>query len=123
MRLGSLFAIFGTLLALATSTSVPAANPDWPKSLTLGTASPGGVFYLYGDELAKILTEKLGVAVNPLPTQGAIQNLKLLESGTEHLAMITMLTGLEGWNGTGSWTDGKKFRNVRALFPMYDNPF
>ena len=123
MRLGSLFAIFGTLLALATSTSVPAANPDWPKSLTLGTASPGGVYYIYGEELAKILTEKLGIPVNPFPTQGSIQNVKLLDSGGAQLGLITMSTGLEGWNGTGEWTKGSRFRNIRALFPMYDNPF
>src|SRR5713226_3651999 len=111
------------LFVIGASTSVPAASPDWPKSLTLGTASPGGVYYVYGDELAKILTEKLGIAVNPFPTQGAIQNVKLLDSGGAQLGLITMSTGLEGWNGSGDWTKGQTFRQVRALFPMYDNPF
>ncbi len=37
--------------------------------------------------------------------------------------MITMGVGLQGWNGTGDWTGGKTFRNMRALFPMYDNSF
>jgi uncharacterized protein len=110
-------------LAIGTSTSILAASPNWPKSLTLGTASPGGVYYIYADELAKILTEKLSIPVNPLPTQGAIQNSKLLDSGAEQLALITMSTVLEGWNGTGEWTKGARFRNIRALFPMYDNPF
>jgi uncharacterized protein len=123
MRLKSLFAIFGTLLAIATSTSVLAANPDWPKSLTLGTASPGGVFYVYGEALAKILTEKLGIDVNPFPTQGSIHNVKLIESGGAQLGLITMSTGLEGWNGSADWTKGEKFQKIRALFPMYDNPF
>src|SRR3984893_2616154 len=119
--MGFMFA--ACLLAIGTSTGVPAAGPEWPKSLTLGTASPGGVYYIYGEELAKILTEKLGLAVNPLPTQGAIQNVKLLDSGGAQLGLITMSTGLEGWDGTGDWTNGKRFRNMRALFPMYDNPF
>jgi TRAP transporter TAXI family solute receptor len=110
-------------LAIATSSGVLATNPDWPKSLTLGTASPGGVYYIYGEELAKILTEKLGIAVNPFPTQGSIQNVKLLDSGGAQLGLITMSTGLEGWNGTGDWTKGARFRDIRALFPMYDNPF
>src|ERR1700676_2976258 len=123
MRLKSLFAIFGTLPALATSTSVLAADPNWPKSLALGTASQGGPYYVYGEALAKILTEKLGIPVNPLPTQGSIQNVKLLDSGGAQLGLITMSTGLEGWNGTGEWTKGARFRNIRALFPMYDNPF
>jgi TRAP transporter TAXI family solute receptor len=120
-RVGLIFA--ACLLAIATSTNVPAADPDWPKSLTLGTASPGGVYYIYGEELAKILTEKLSIPVNPLPTQGAIQNVKLVDGGGAQLGLITMSTGLEGWNGSGDWTKGARFRNIRALFPMYDNPF
>ena len=116
--------VFATcLLTIWTSTSVPAANPDWPKSLMLATASPGGVYYVYGEELAKILTEKLGIPVNPQPTQGSIQNVKLIDGGGAQLALIAMSTGLEGWNGTGEWTKGARFRNIRALFPMYDNPF
>ncbi len=123
MRVGSLVAVIGTLLAIGASTSVPAAGPDWPKSLTLGTASPGGVYYIYGEELAQILTEKLGIAVNPLPTQGTVHNVKLVDSGGVQLGLITMGVGLQGWNGTGDWTGGKQFRNMRALFPMYDTPF
>ena len=123
MRVGSLVTVIGTLLAIGASTSLPAASPDWPKSLTLGTASPGGVYYIYGEELAQILTEKLGIAVNPLPTQGTVHNVKLVDSGGVQLGMITMGVGLQGWNGTGDWTGGKQFRNMRALFPMYDTPF
>ena len=123
MRVRSSLGVVATLLAIATSTSVPAASPDWPKSLTLGTASPGGVYYIYGEELAHILTEKLGIAVNPLPTQGSIQNVRLIDSGGAQLGLITMSTGLEGWEGSLDWTKGQRFRNMRALFPMYDNPF
>jgi uncharacterized protein len=123
MRVGSLFAVIATLLAIGASTSVPAAGPDWPKSLTLATASPGGVYYIYGEELARILTEKLGIAVNPLPTQGPVHNVKLVEGGAAQLGMITMGVGLQGWNGTGDWTNGKRLRTMRALFPMYDTPF
>lgn len=100
-----------------------AQNADWPKSLTVATASPGGVYYVYGEELARILTEKLGIPVDSLATQGAIQNLKLIDIGGAQLATITMSTGREGWNGTGAWTNGKKFRNIRALFSMYGNDF
>ena len=123
MRGTSLFGLIATLLAIGASTSVQAAGPDWPKSLTLVTASPGGVYYIYGDELARILTEKLGVTVNPLPTQGPVHNVKLIDSGGAQLGMTTMGVALHGWNGTGDWTGGKSFRSMRALFPMYDTPF
>jgi uncharacterized protein len=110
-------------LAIATSKGALAADPNWPKSLTLGTASPGGIYYVYGEALANILTEKLGIPVNPLPTQGPVHNLKLVDSGGAQLGLITMGVGLQGWNGTGDWTNGQKFQNMRALFPMYDTPF
>jgi TRAP-type uncharacterized transport system substrate-binding protein len=99
-------------LAIWTSIAVPAANPDWPKSLTLGTASPGGVYYIYGEALAQILTEKLGITVNPLPDQGTVHNMMLVESGDAQIGLITMGVGLEGWTGTGDWTKGQKFRQI-----------
>ena len=45
------FVFAACLLTIATSTGASAANPDWPKSLTIGTASPGGVYVVYGEEL------------------------------------------------------------------------
>jgi TRAP transporter TAXI family solute receptor len=117
------FVFAACLLAIGTSTSVMAADPNWPKSLTLGTASPGGVYYIYGEELAKILTDKLAIAVSPLPTQGPVHNVKLVDTGGAQLGFITMGVGLQGWNGAGDWAGGKQFRNMRALFPMYDTPF
>jgi TRAP transporter TAXI family solute receptor len=113
----------GLCLNLTYACGVQAANPSWPTSLTLGSASPGGVYIIYGDAVAKILTDKLGIPVNPLPTQGPVHNIKLLESGGAQLGLTTMGVALQGWNGTGDWTEGKKFRNMRALFPMYDTPF
>ena len=103
------------------STTVPAANPDWPKSLTLATASPGGVFYVYGEAVAQVLTESLEIPVNHLPTQGSVHNIKLIESGDAQLGLITMGVGLQGWNGTGDWTSAQRYRKMRVLFPMYDS--
>jgi hypothetical protein len=119
MRLKSLFAIFGTLLAVAASTGVLAADPTRPHSLTLGTASPGGVYYIYGEALAQILTEKLGIPINPFPTQGSIQNVKLLDSGGAQLGMITMSTGLEGWNGTGEFASAIFVRCFQCTITLF----
>jgi uncharacterized protein len=101
-------------------TSAQDGGPDWPNSLTLATASPGGVFYVYGEALAKILTESLKIEVNPLPTQGSEHNVKLIESGDAQLGLLTMGSGLQGWTGSGDWTKGQRYRKMRALFPMYD---
>lgn len=116
--------VFATcLFAISISTTIQAAEPNWPKSLTLGTASPGGVFYVYGEALAKILTESLKIQVHPLPTQGSDHNVKLIESGDAQLGLLTMGSGLQAWNGSGDWTKGQRYRKMRALIPMYDNVF
>jgi uncharacterized protein len=117
------FVFAACLLVIWTSTTVPAANPDWPKSLGLAVASPGGVSYDYGEALAKILTESLKIDVNPVPTQGPVHMVKLIESGAARLGFITTGVALQGWNGTGDWTSGQRYRKMRALFPMYDQPF
>jgi TRAP transporter TAXI family solute receptor len=103
-------------------TPANAANLDWPKSLTIGTASPGGVYLPYGRFLAKLWTDKLDIPVDAVSTQGPVQNVKLLDLGEVQVGFTTMGVALQGWNGIGDWTAGKQFRNMRALFPMYDTP-
>ncbi|MGA8322556.1 MAG: TAXI family TRAP transporter solute-binding subunit, partial [Xanthobacteraceae bacterium] len=68
-------------------------------------------------------TEKLSVPVDAVATQGPIHNIKLLDLDAAQIGLVTMGIALRGWNGTGDWTAGKKFGNMRALFPMYDTPF
>jgi uncharacterized protein len=119
----TLIRILMVFIGIGLPTLVQSQNADWPKSLTLATASPGGVYYVYGEAVAQILTENLKITVNHLPTQGPVHNVKLVESGDAQLGMITMGVGLQGWNGTGDWTADKRYRKMRALFPMYDTPF
>jgi len=99
------------------------AEANWPERLTIGTASPGGTYYQYGEGLARLLTRKLGVPVAARETEGPVENLKLIESGEIDLAFVTLGIAQQGWNGTGDWTGGRQLRRARALFPMYDTPF
>src|SRR5829696_9831657 len=119
-----LFRIVAILVALCIwpRGAVP-AEPHWPSSLTIGTASPGGTYFVYGEGLARILTRELGIPVSARATEGPAQNIALLETGEIQLAFVTLGVALQAWNGTGAWTQGKPFREMRALFPMYDTPF
>ena len=94
-----------------------------PKSLTLGTASVGGTYFIYGGVVATLLTDTIGINVSTQQTQGPNQNIILVDDNKIELGMTTMGIALQAWSGTGDWTKGKKFTNVRALFPMYDTPF
>jgi uncharacterized protein len=107
-------------LASASSRAAPA---NWPRSLTIGTAAPGATTLAYGQALAKILTGTLGIAVAAQPTQGADQNIVLLEAGQAMVGLVTMGPASQGWNGAAEWTRGRKYRAMRAIFPMFDTPF
>lgn len=100
-----------------------AAEPDWPKSIAIATASPGGTYYVYGQALARTLDDELGIEVTAEATQGPTRNIILIETGHAALGLITMGVGWEAWNGSGEWTKGERFRAMRALLPMYDSPF
>ena len=112
---------------LAAVFAVPQAarsgEAHWPDTLTIGTGSPGGTYYDYGEGLAKLLTRKLDVSVFARATEGPTENIKLLEAGEIQLAFVSLGIAQQAWNGSGEWTGGKQFRAMRAVFPMYDTPF
>ncbi|HET9686791.1 MAG TPA: TRAP transporter substrate-binding protein, partial [Pseudolabrys sp.] len=51
------------VVVLGLSDASRSAEPDWPETLTIGTASPGGTYYTYGEGLAWLLSRKLGLPV------------------------------------------------------------
>ena len=115
--------VLAFLAAILFGPSMAAREPGWPKSIAIGTASPGGTYYVYGQALADILSSELGIEVTAEATQGSTRNIILLETGQATLGMITMGIGWEAWNGTGEWTKGRRFRAMRAILPMYNSPF
>jgi uncharacterized protein len=98
-------------------------EPHWPEVLTIGTASPGGTYSVYGEGLARLLTRELRTTVWARPTEGPTENIKLLEAGEIQLGFVTLGVAQQAWNGVGEWTGGRRLRAMRAVFPMYDTPF
>ena len=101
----------------------PKPNPAWPKTLTLGTASPGGTYQIYGQAWADLVNARLGTRISILETQGPNQNITLTDARLTDFGMTTMGVAQQAWHGKGEWTKGKTFRNIRATFPMYTTPF
>jgi TRAP transporter TAXI family solute receptor len=116
-------AIFAAAVVLLWPTPLLAGEPNWPDHLLIGTASPGGTYYVYGEGLAKILTRALDLPVVRLATEGPTQNIELLEAGEAKLGFVTIGIALQAWNSTGVWVGKKPARSMRAMFPMYDTPF
>jgi uncharacterized protein len=120
MKLRTL-ATVATLAATGLAGTALAQN----KSVTLGTASTGGTYFVYGGVIASLLTNKnIGLTVSTQQTQGPNQNIVLVSEKKVELGMTTMGVAFHAWEGTADgWTKGKKYQDIRALFPMYDTPF
>jgi acyl-CoA synthetase (AMP-forming)/AMP-acid ligase II len=98
-------------------------NAAWPKALNMGTAAPGGTYALYGPAWGQLVQEATGINISYRTTQGPNQNIVLVNTREVEIGMVTMGVALQAWNGDGAWTQGRKFQDIRALFPMYDTPF
>lgn len=109
--------------AIAVAGSAASAQENWPKSLTVATASPGGVYAVYGQGLATIISDVVRVPTSTQQTQGPAQNVVVVGTGKALLGMTTMGPAWQGWNGELELAPGTKFTAMRALFPMYRTPF
>lgn len=111
--------LLAAALVFATTTGAMAQ----PAPLTLGTASMGGTYFVYGEALADLLSDRAGVKVVSRQTQGPNQNVILVDEKKIELGMVTTGVALQALQGDAAWTKGRKYENIRALFPMYDTPF
>ena len=96
---------------------------DWPGSLTVGTASQGGTYFVYGNGLAGFIGEALGINASGEVTGGPVQNATLVEMGDHGIGLVTMGPAYEAWTGVSELAPGLEHSNMRALFPMYQTPF
>ena len=114
-------------LAAAATLAVGAAGAqdrsDWPNSLTIGTASQGGTYFVYGNGFASYVGESLGINASGEVTGGPVQNVTLVETGDHLMGLVTMGPAYDAWVGKSELAPGLEHRSIRALFPMYQTPF
>lgn len=96
---------------------------DWPSSMTIGTASQGGTYFIYGTGLGGLITQELGVNASGEVTGGPVQNSTLVETGDHLMGLVTMGPAYEAWTGVSELAPGVEHKSLRALFPMYQTPF
>jgi TRAP transporter TAXI family solute receptor len=92
---------------------------NWPRNVTIGTGSIGGVAYLHGAAVAKVIYDKMGISASAEVTGGSVHNVKLANSKETTLASSHSASAYDGWNGF-DWAKGTKYQNIRSLFHEYD---
>jgi len=124
MKTRKLLAGLVAAIALATfSTGALAERADWPKSVTIGTASLGGTYFIYGGGWAQVVSEVVGVPASVENTGGPADNSVLVSNGVHAFGMVTLGPAYDAWTGNSPLMPGKEFKDMRAIFPMYATPF
>lgn len=83
--------------------------------ITLGTATPGGGFPVYGQAVAETINETdPSLLVEPQNTKGSVENVPLLEAGQLDLALVQGESVYEAINGIG-----RPPARLRILAAMY----
>jgi TRAP transporter TAXI family solute receptor len=97
------------------SESTPSAGRT---TVTLGTATPGGGFPVYGQAVADTINETdPTLEVRPRNTKGSSENVPLLEADSLDLALVQGEVAHEAWAGIG-----RAPADLRVLAAMYSTP-
>lgn len=95
----------------------------WPSSFTVGTASQGGTFFVYGSGWANMIAEQVGVSGAAEVTGGPMQNMALVHTGDAAFGLTTLGPARESLDGVNPIAPGLQMTNACAIFPMYQTPF
>lgn len=97
-----------------------APNRELTRML-LGTSSAGGTYYVLGGGWAKIMNDNVNnVDIAVEVTGGPNTNIQLIENGDMELGYATTWLAGEAYSGEG-WAEGKKYSEIRAMYPMYSS--
>lgn len=122
MRLTGLAAVAAAGIIAASGGSAE-DRAGWPSDLTVGTASQGGTYFVYGNGLASFIGSELGLNASGEVTGGPVQNVTLVQTGDHDIGLVTMGPAYEAWTGVSELAPGMEHSEVRALFPMYKTAF
>jgi len=93
-------------------------KPISKTTISLGTATPGGGFPLYGDNFAQILNEAdATLSIEPRNTKGSYENIPLLESSRLDLALVAGEPAYEAFKGIG-----RPATQLKIFAAMYSSP-
>lgn len=90
-----------------------------PKTvISLGTATPGGGFPLYGNNFAEVMNAADSLlAIEPSNTKGSNENIPLLEAGSLDIALVAGEPAYEAFKGIG-----RTATRLKILTAMYSSP-
>ena len=107
------------MLLLAGSASAQDGGKTISKTtISLGTATPGGGFPLYGNAFAEAMNAAdPTLSIEPRNTKGSNENIPLLEAGSLDIALVAGEPSYEAFMGIG-----RPATKLKILTAMYSSP-
>src|SRR6516225_393757 len=109
----------GLLLLVGSAAAQQGDKAISKTTISLGTATPGGGFPLYGNAFAEIMNATdATLSIEPRNTKGSNENIPLLEKGELDIALVAGEPSYEAFMGLG----GRTRTNAKILTAMYSSP-
>ena len=119
----ALLALLAITAALGLAACTPKASTTTPPRVTrlsIATGGTGGVYYVYGGALARLISESVpGVEATAEVTSASIDNLKFLRDSKADIAFTLADTLKDASEGKGAF-EGRPI-DLRALAVLYTN--
>ncbi len=108
----------GLVLLAGGAAAQDGGKPIQTTTISLGTATPGGGFPLYGNAFAEIMNAAdPTLSIQPRNTKGSTENIPLLEVGQLDLGLATGEPSYEAFMGIG-----RPPTRLKILTAMYSSP-
>jgi TRAP transporter TAXI family solute receptor len=108
----------GALLLAGSAAAQDGGKPIQKTTISLGTATPGGGFPLYGNAFAQVMNDAdATLSIEPRNTKGSYENIPLLESGQLDIALVAGEPSYEAFKGIG-----RPATHLKILTAMYSSP-
>lgn len=110
--------LVSVLLVPGIMLSICARAENRTTDVSLGTATRGGGFQLFGQHLAEVINANdANLKVKAVATRGSNQNLKLLEQGKIDIGLVEGNAARKALDGVGRLPS-----KLKVLYVMYPNP-
>ena len=108
--------IISIVLALAMLLALTACGGT---GMTMGTGGTSGTYYGYGGILGRYITEKAGVNVTVVSTDGSKANIQGIAAGNYQLGTVQSDVMSYAWEGTRSFEEEGKVDSFRTVAGLY----
>jgi TRAP transporter TAXI family solute receptor len=108
----------GLLLLVSSAAAQDGGKAIQKTTISLGTATPGGGFPLYGNAFAEIINAADPMlSIEPRNTKGSNENIPLLEAGQLDIGLVAGEPSYEAFMGIG-----RPATRLKILTAMYSSP-